>query len=94
MNRTIFLAAWIVLLAAASPINARAQSLSISGVVLDQSGATIPGALITLRKGEETQTAQTGTAGSFSFAGIGPGNPTWGSACFEYRTALYPHHWP
>ena len=74
MNRTIFLAAWIVLLAAASPINARAQSLSISGVVLDQSGATIPGALITLRKGEDTQTEQTGTAGSFSFGGIGPGN--------------------
>jgi hypothetical protein len=53
MNRSVLLAAWIPLLAVATPISARAQSLSISGIVLDQSGATIPGALITLRKGED-----------------------------------------
>src|SRR5689334_21301131 len=74
MHRSIFLTAWIVLLAVTVPINARAQSLSISGVVFDQSGATIPGALITLRKGADAQTAETGTAGNFSFPGITPGN--------------------
>ena len=74
MNRYIVLAALVVLLTVAIPIHARPQSLSISGIVLDQSGATIPDALITLKKGEETRTAQTGAAGTFSFAGVGPGN--------------------
>src|SRR5436309_4376841 len=74
MNRCIALAASVVLLTVAIPIDARSQSLSISGIVLDQSGATIPDALITLKKGEETRTAKTGTAGTFNFAGIGPGN--------------------
>src|SRR5437773_7789546 len=71
MNRCIALAASVVLLTVAIPIDARSQSLSISGIVLDQSGATIPDALITLKKGEETRTAQTGAAGSFNFAGVG-----------------------
>src|SRR5437016_4478120 len=74
MNRFIVHAASFLLLMLAIPIHARAQSLSISGIVLDQSGATIPDALITLKKGEQTRTAQTDTAGTFNFAGVGPGN--------------------
>src|SRR4051812_39935867 len=62
MNCCVVLAAWIAL-----------QSLSISGTVLDQSGATIPDAVITLKKGATVQTAQTDTAGAFTFAGISSG---------------------
>src|ERR1043166_9663671 len=50
-----------------------AQGARISGLVQDQSGATIPNATVTLRKGTETKTTVTNSDGSFSFNQVAAG---------------------
>src|SRR5215471_14403797 len=50
-----------------APVSMVAQSIRISGTVQDQSGALIPNAGVTLRKGEDTKTKLTGSDGSFAF---------------------------
>jgi hypothetical protein len=55
------------------PVRLAAQSSRISGVVQDQSGASIPNAAVTLRKGDDTKTAVTNTNGSFVFDRLAAG---------------------
>jgi len=49
------------------------QSMRISGTVQDQSGASIPNAVVTLQKGAETQTTTTSVDGTFAFDRLGAG---------------------
>ena len=56
---------------------AAAQSGEISGVVVDATGAVLPGATVTLRGGpDEPRVMQTDAAGRFAFTGIAPGTYT------------------
>src|SRR2546425_745231 len=55
------------------PVRLVAQSARISGMVQDQSGASIPNATVTLRKGAETRTTLTNMNGSFSFDRVATG---------------------
>ncbi len=58
----------------APPLRASAQSApaSVSGTVLDETGAPIPAASVVLR-GPSVQTTQTDQKGAFSFASVTPG---------------------
>ena len=49
-------------------ISAAAQQITVSGTVRDPIGAVIPGAVVTLRSANSTQTAKTGPDGEFTFA--------------------------
>src|SRR5436189_1449002 len=57
----------------ALPIPLAAQAGRIAGVVQDQSGASIPSATVTLRKGQEAKNTVTAANGSFAFDRIAPG---------------------
>src|SRR5436853_7099003 len=70
MRRLHFLALILVVIL---PVRLPGQSARISGVVQDQSGAFIPDAKVTLRKGGETKTTLTNINGSFSFDQLGAG---------------------
>lgn len=48
--------------------------LSLTGVLLDPSSATVPGATVMLRQGAAEWTAATGPAGEFRFENLAPGN--------------------
>src|SRR5690242_1730340 len=65
----LFLLALVIIV----PTKVTAQSGRISGTVLDQSGAWIPNAKVTLRKGADTNTTVTSANGSFSFEKVGTG---------------------
>jgi hypothetical protein len=47
---------------------------SISGTVLDESGAVVVGARVTLTHGDQSQEAVSGEYGQYSFAGVAPGS--------------------
>src|SRR5246127_4231885 len=64
---------WLIPIVLVLPVCLSAQSLRISGTVQDQSGASIPNATVTLRKGGETKTTRTNLAGSFFFDQPGAG---------------------
>src|SRR5438874_7176392 len=57
----------------ALPITLAAQADRVAGVVQDQSGASIPNATVTLRKGGDVRTTATTANGSFAFDRIAPG---------------------
>ena len=60
-------------LAAVQPATA-AQSSAVSGTVADETGAVLPGAIVTLRGGPSgLREAQTDAAGRFDFPGLPPG---------------------
>jgi outer membrane receptor protein involved in Fe transport len=52
---------------------ASAQTASVSGTVIDQSGAAVPGAAVTLTGGLDATTATTGAAGDFIFRNVAAG---------------------
>jgi hypothetical protein len=64
--------ACIVLLAFV-PMQVCAQSVTVSGVVQDQSGAGVPNAAVTLKKGAGAQTTRTTSTGGFSFDKVSAG---------------------
>ena len=70
MRRLHFLA---LILVVVLPVGLFGQSARISGMVQDQSGASIPNASVTLRRGGETKTTLTTLTGSFSFDQLGAG---------------------
>jgi hypothetical protein len=55
------------------PAGLRAQSIRITGTVHDQSGALVPNAAVTLRKGGDTKTTVTDMNGGFAFERVAPG---------------------
>ena len=62
------------LLAILWAISAFAQTVSVRGQITDESGAVIPGAKVVLRgPGGAVKTANAGADGSYSFAGLTPG---------------------
>jgi len=63
----------ILLVAFIIPVPASAQSITLSGAVMDQSGAAMPNATVTLRKGTDVQTIITDSAGRFSFTRLTAG---------------------
>ncbi len=63
----------LCLLGLTLPVQSLAQSASISGIVQDQSGAAMPNAQVTLRKGAEARTMQTSPEGAFSFEKVSAG---------------------
>src|SRR5262249_37191551 len=65
------IAAVAALLAAASV--ATAQTATLSGTVLDESGAGLPGATVTLSGPGGRQTAVTDSAGAYRFRDVAPG---------------------
>ena len=64
---------WTFVLALLGPAQLLAQTARISGVVQDQSGASIPNATVTLKNGNEARTTVTNSDGSFSFNGVASG---------------------
>ena len=50
-----------------------AQSASVSGTVLDQSGATVPGATVQLAGAGTSATTTSGPAGQYTFRNVSPG---------------------
>jgi hypothetical protein len=64
---------FLMVLAASIPAQLAAQSGRISGTVLDQSGAWIPNATVTLRRGADSKTIVTNQNGSFSFDNVATG---------------------
>jgi Carboxypeptidase regulatory-like domain len=63
----------VLILLTAGPVALFSQAIRVSGTVQDQSGALIPNAAVTLRKGTDIKTALTNTSGVFSFDQVGPG---------------------
>jgi len=72
MNRTRW-SVWLVVaaLGAFVPVAARAQTAMVSGVVVDQTGARLPGVTITLvGEGREAGSGTSGSDGTFSLANV------------------------
>jgi Fe(3+) dicitrate transport protein len=87
ISRAIVAVAALVLL---TPVTIFAQSSpgSISGSVLDPSGASIPGALVTLtnRSNASTTDGLTDRLGAFRFDGLTPGDYRLSAAVPDFRT--------
>jgi Carboxypeptidase regulatory-like domain len=64
----IFMAVLAVGIATAQPATG-----TLKGVLTDNSGAVIPGAVVSVGNGSVSRAAQTGTDGSYSVAGLAPG---------------------
>jgi hypothetical protein len=69
---TIFLAAWLSLSCAL----AQQTTGSVRGVLMDDSGAVIPAAQVSLTGSAGAKTAQTQADGSYTFPGLAPGQYT------------------
>jgi outer membrane receptor protein involved in Fe transport len=54
-------------------MSARAQSAGISGTVIDESGAGVPGATIQLTGGARRESTTTGQGGAYRFSGVASG---------------------
>jgi hypothetical protein len=65
--------AWLSVLILAVAVPAPAQSISVSGIVRDQSGAVMPNVTVTLRLDEEARMATTSNTGSFFFDRVSAG---------------------
>lgn len=74
MSRFVSVCAVLSVLASLLPASASAQSATVSGAILDQLGARLPGATVTL-VGERQSGGETTSSGdgSFSFANVAPG---------------------
>ena len=59
-----------------SPPTADAQTGSVTGSVVDQTGLVLPGATVTLRGGDVPRTAYTDPEGAFALSGVAPGSYT------------------
>ena len=70
--RHLHFAICLVLLTVASQ-TMRAQTATLSGVIKDEAGGVLPGALIELRSGRQVRTAVTGGGGAYRFDGIPAG---------------------
>ena len=66
------LLALAIVCALAAP--AAAQTASVSGTVIDQSGAAVPGATVSLIGSSATSTTTTGNAGDFTFRNVASGS--------------------
>ena len=76
------------LLALAVSLPVYAQTATLRGQVMDESGAVVPGAKITLNgPGGMTKVATSGSDGSYSFAGLAPGRYTVSTAAAELSQA-------
>src|SRR5688500_3498353 len=69
MFRPLFTIALVLALVTA----AAAQTTTVSGTVIDQAGAAVPGASVTLTGPAATASAVTGSRGEYSFPGVGAG---------------------
>jgi Carboxypeptidase regulatory-like domain len=60
----------------AQPLLSAEESSSVAGIVLDATGATVPGAAVSLTHGDRTQvhTKVSNANGEFNFTGIVPGS--------------------
>ena len=64
----------VVFLPAAVPLPAAAQSVQITGVVVDATGGVLPGANVTLRGGPVgLREVQADASGRYTFTGVAPG---------------------
>ena len=76
MKATLTVVALVHLLLGANPLYA--QSATVQGVVVDDSGGALPGAIVVLRTGQggNPSEATTGPTGAFTFADVPPGAAT------------------
>src|SRR5215468_1545022 len=65
--------AWVLLLLVTVPSAAFAQSGSVAGSVVDQTGGVVPGASVTLSGADSRRTTTTGVNGDFRFTAVPPG---------------------
>ena len=72
MNRWLLLAACL-LLAVAMPVEAQQAGGTVTGTVVDESGAALPGVNVQLTGPDTNKFAVTGNDGRFTFTGVGPG---------------------
>ena len=59
-----------------SPAAAGAQTGSVAGTVVDQTGLALPGAAVTLQGGDVPRTVYTDAEGAFELSGVAPGGYT------------------
>jgi hypothetical protein len=64
----------LALILAAMPVAAQQTPATLRGVLTDTSGAVIPAATVSLTAGNTRKTATTQTDGSYTFAGLAPGD--------------------
>src|SRR5262245_65118438 len=75
-SRVLCLAALLFAMVPAARVAAQSATGSISGTVVDSSGAGVPGASVTIRSADTgaTRTTTSGTSGNFTFPYLIPGN--------------------
>src|SRR5690242_8759252 len=75
MNRMMRLVPLLLLLSAVFPATGRAQTQTgtVEGKVVDEQGAVLPGATLTLTGVTGAQTAVTDAEGTYRFVGVAPG---------------------
>src|SRR5690349_10391478 len=65
---------------------AAAQTASLTGRVLDQSGAVIAGAGVNLRGNSATRTTRSGPDGAYSFMDLAPGSYSLSASAPQFAT--------
>jgi hypothetical protein len=73
MKSPLFTLLVLVLVVLSLPALAQVQGGNIYGTVVDEQGAVMPGAVVTIAGSDLTQSQTTGTAGSFRFLNLPPG---------------------
>ena len=63
----------IILLLALSPVTSAAQDGGIAGRVVDETGAVLPGATVSLSGPGEARAAQSDANGEYEFPAVAPG---------------------
>ena len=76
MIRFIVSLCLLAILLVLSPAAAGAQTGSVAGTVVDQTGLALPGASVTLRGGDVPRTVYTDAEGAFELSGVAPGGYT------------------
>jgi hypothetical protein len=80
--------ALVLLLAFAAPAFAQLQGGNLTGAVLDEQGAVLPGVTVTVRGVDATQTATTDENGQFRFLNLAPGPYTITAALQGFATVV------
>lgn len=73
MKSPLFTLLVLALVVFSTPAWAQVQGGNIYGTVVDEQGAVMPGAVVTVAGSDRTQTQTTGTAGTFRFLNLPPG---------------------